>query len=363
MKKNDIKYMELALDLAAKAKEKTYPNPMVGAVIVRRGRVVGRGYHRRAGEAHAEVRAIKDAAGKCKGAAMYVTLEPCDHYGKTPPCTKAVIASGIKSVNIAMKDPNPLNSGRGIRRLKKAGISVSVGACAGAARKLNRKYIKFITSGMPYVTVKLAQSLDGKIAARDGTSKWISSGLSRAFARRLRPGFGAIMVGINTVLNDDPFLIDEKKKGYSLKRVIVDSRLRMPLGSNIIKTRKKSPVIIATTPLAPEARLEKFRGMEGVDLIVTPARGKKVSMKRLLRELARRGVVSILAEGGGELIGSLLDGALIDEAMFFIAPDLIGGPYSSVKGLGVRNISKAVELRGLEVRRSGRDIFVRGFLK
>ncbi len=356
------KYMAMALKLAAKARDKTYPNPMVGAVIVKGGKVVGSGYHRRAGEDHAEVRAISSAGAACAGGTMFVTLEPCDHYGRTPPCTHAIVASGIRSVNIAIKDPNPLNSGRGIRTLTAAGISVNVGLCAGEAKALNRKYIKFITRGLPYVTVKLAQSLDGKIAARDGTSKWISCGASRKYVRKIRHDFDAIVVGCNTVLKDDPFLLDEKRRGYGVSRVIVDTRLRTPLDSHIIRTAEKSPVVIGTTELAPPSRVERFRKISGVEVIVTRSKKSKVSLRSFLARLARKGMVNVLVEGGGELAGSLIDEALVDEAIFFIAPKIIGGSYSSVKGKGVRTISEALELRDVRVKRFGEDVFVRGVI-
>ena len=311
------RYMSLALELAARAGERTYPNPMVGAVIVRNGRVIGRGYHRKAGLDHAEVDAIKDAGGDCKGAAMFVTLEPCDHYGRTPPCTEAIIKSGIKEVCAAMKDPNPLNSGRGVRRLRAAGIKVRTGICEHEARELNRKYIKFITKGLPYVTLKLAQSLDGKIAAADGTSKWISSASSRRFARRIRGTFDAIMVGSGTVTADDPFLLDERRKGYATRRVVADSRLGMSENSNLVKTARLSRVIIATTRMAPAAKIKKFSRIKGVELLLAKSKAGRVDLKDMLSKLAARGIVNILVEGGGELAGSLLDEKLADEAFFF----------------------------------------------
>ncbi|RKY42651.1 MAG: bifunctional diaminohydroxyphosphoribosylaminopyrimidine deaminase/5-amino-6-(5-phosphoribosylamino)uracil reductase RibD [Candidatus Makaraimicrobium thalassicum] len=361
MKINDEKkYMVLALKLAARAKDRTYPNPMVGAVIVKNGKIVGTGYHRRAGESHAEIRAIAAAAGACSGGTLFVTLEPCDHYGRTPPCTRAIIASGIKNVNIAMKDPNPVNSGRGIRRLRNAGIPVNVGLCAGEAKRLNRKYIKFISTGLPYVTVKLAQSVDGKIAARDGTSKWISSDTSRNYVRKIRSDFDAIAVGVNTVLKDDPFLFGTKRRGSDVPRIIVDTRLRTPLDSNIVRTADRAPVIIGATELAPRSRVERFRRVRGVEIVVTRSKRSKVSLKVFLARLARKGIVNVLFEGGGELIGSLMDESLVDEVMFFIAPKIIGGSYSSVKGKGAGNIAGVLGLRDVEVRRSGDDIFVRG---
>lgn len=359
-KSSERGYMEEALALAARGEERTYPNPMVGAVIVKSGRVLGRGYHRRAGTDHAEVVAIKDAGKACRGAAMFVTLEPCNHYGRTPPCTRAIIDSGIRSVTTAMKDPNPINSGRGIKRLRASGISVNTGLCAEEAEELNRKYIKFITRGLPYVTLKLAQSLDGKIAARDGSSRWISSDISRKYIKRIRPGFDAIMVGANTLRLDDPFLLDAERKGYDTARVVVDSRLRIPISSNLIKTAALAPVIIGTTSLAPHARRDQIGGIKGVDLIVTRSKDGRVSLRTFLRALARRGIVNVLVEGGGELAGSLIDEGLVDEAMFFISPKIIGGDHASVKGSGAADISKALDLENVKIKMSGGDVFIRG---
>ncbi|MBU0684026.1 MAG: bifunctional diaminohydroxyphosphoribosylaminopyrimidine deaminase/5-amino-6-(5-phosphoribosylamino)uracil reductase RibD, partial [Candidatus Omnitrophica bacterium] len=225
---SELEYMQLALQLAAKAKDKTYPNPMVGAVIVKKNEIIGKGYHLKAGKPHAEVEAIKNASESCCGAAMFVTLEPCDHHGKTPPCTEAITKSGISKVYIAMKDPNPINSGRGIKKLRRAGIKVECGLCAREAKAINRKYIKFVKSGLPYVTLKLAESLDGKIAASDGSSKWISTVSARKYVRKIRSQYNAIMVGSNTVHYDNPFLLDEKKRGYDTVRIIVDSSLKIP---------------------------------------------------------------------------------------------------------------------------------------
>lgn len=358
----DNKFMALALELAAKAKERTYPNPMVGCVITKGGKVVGKGYHKKCGLAHAEVNAIRDAGRASRGSTMYVTLEPCDHFGKTSPCTDAIISSGIKKVFVAMKDPNPLNSGRGIKKLKKSGIEVELGTLGKEAEEISAKYTKYITKNTPYVTVKLAQSIDGKIAARDGSSKWISSSSSRKYVKKMRSSYSAVMIGSNTAIKDDPFLLDEKKKGYSTVRVIVDTYLRLPLNSNIIKTRAKSPVIIGTTDLVPESKIKRFKKLKNVDVIVTKYTGGKVRLKELLRELAKKGIVSILVEGGGELAGSLIDGKLADEAVFFISPLVIGGFHDSIRGEGALNIKKALTLKDIERKEFGEDIFLRGKL-
>lgn len=401
MLSKNCEYMRTALKLAAKAEDKTYPNPMVGAVVVKNGRIIGRGYHRKAGEDHAEIMALRQAQGhgsalltingeqgkaffehsyeafprrtmaiknapagsrgaKCpKGAEMFVTLEPCVHYGKTPPCAPAIIKSGIKKVNIAMTDPNPLMRGRGVRALRKAGVTVKVGLCEDEARRMNRKYVKFITTGLPYVTVKLAQSLDGKIAARDGSSKWITSADSRKRARKMRSSFDVVMVGINTVCKDDPLLLGSEGR-CPAARAVVDSSLRMPLGSNLVKTAGKTPLIIATAGRAPESRMKKFSGIKGVEIMPVRAKNKRVSLRPFLKKLARKGVVNVLVEGGGELAGSLIDESLVDEWMFFIAPKILGGGHASVKGMGVANVKKAVELDAIRFERFGKDTLIKG---
>ena len=356
-------FMKEALKLAAKATDRTYPNPMVGAIIVKDGKVVGKGYHKRAGEPHAEVNAIRAASGRCRNATIFVTLEPCDHFGKTPPCTEAVISSGIKEVAIAMKDPNPLNSGRGIRRLKKAGIKVTMGIMEEEAKELNRKYIKYITEGLPYVTLKLAQSVDGKIAAANGTSRWISSETSRKAVRKMRKAYDAIMVGAGTVVKDDPLLMPEEGKPSRTARVIVDSRLRIPLSAKVIKTAKDSPVIIGTTELAPLSKIKKLRAVPNVEVVVQRSKKGKVPLRSFLKALAGRGIVNILSEGGGELAGSLIDDSLADEAIFFIAPIILGGESSSVKGKGAADISKAISLERVSTKTSGIDIFLKGRIK
>jgi len=354
------KYMRLALDEARKAEDRTYPNPMVGAVIVRSGRVIGRGYHKKAGSDHAEIAAIKNSKNNVRGSEIYVTLEPCDHYGRTPPCTDKIIESGIRKVHIAMTDPNPLTKGRGIRKLRKAGLLVTTGLLADEARSLNRKYIKCMTTGLPYVTVKLAQSLDGKIAARDGSSKWITSARTRGYVKKMRMNFNAVVVGANTACQDDPFLLGPGKRGYATARVVVDSTLRIPFSANLIKTSHKAPVIIVTTERALPRKVERFRKISGVDVIVTKSRGGRVPLKYFLKELGRRGIVNVLIEGGGSLAGALLAEKLIDEWMFFIAPKILGGSCDSVKWKGAESIKKAVELKDIRVESFGEDILIRG---
>ena len=355
-------YMKIALKLAAKADEQTYPNPMVGAVIVKQGKIVGKGYHKKAGTEHAEILAIREASHKCRGATMYVTLEPCNHFGKTPPCTKAVIESGIKKVVISLKDPNPITSGKGIQKLKASGIKVILGKYAEETALLNRKYIKFITTGMPYITLKSAQTLDGKIAARDGSSQWISNENSRKYVKKKRSKYDAILIGTNTLMTDDPFLLDEAKKGYNVCRIIIDSELKISFSSNIIKTSQKAPVIIVATEKALESKINKLNSIKGVEIIRIRSRKGRVPLSTLFKTLAKRGLINILIEGGGEIAGSILEERLLDEVMFFISPKLLGGSYDSVKGIGISHINKALELTDFTIKRFGEDILIRGIV-
>ena len=336
----DEKYIRMALRLARKAKGLTNPNPAVGAVIVKNGRIVGKGYHKRCGLPHAEVNALNDAGAKARGAVLYVTLEPCDHFGRTPPCTDAIIKAGIRKVIIGMKDPNPVNNGRGIRTLNRAGISTAVGILEAEARGLNKPFIKFVTTGMPYVTVKMASSLDGKIATKTGDSKWITDTDSRNFVHGLRSRVDAIMVGINTVIKDDPLLLSSSSKEKQPIRVIVDSRFKTPRGARIFSRTDESPVIIATT---------KAKSKSG-----------RVDLEDLLKKLGGMGIMHLLVEGGGELVASLVEKRLVDEFLFFIAPKIIGGrdAVTSVEGDGIKKMSQALVFNNMKIRRFKKDILI-----
>ena len=339
----DELYMSMAINLARKAEGLTSPNPMVGAVIVKNNRIVGKGYHRMCGLAHAEVEAISDAGRRAKGATMYVTLEPCDHFGRTPPCTQTIIENGIRKVVIAMKDPNPINSGRGTRRLKGNGIKIKSGVLENKARNINKPYIKFITTGFPYVTVKIAESIDGKIATRTGDSKWITSLAARSYVHDLRAKSDAVMVGVNTVIKDDPSLLSKTSKHNQPVRIIVDSHGRTPKNAKIFSTAERSPVIIATV-----------KGKRGCEV------SGRVDLRCLLKELAGMGIINILVEGGGELVGSLVEEKLVDRFLFFIAPKIIGGrsAVTSVEGCGIAKIKDAMELKGLKIKKFGKDLLI-----
>lgn len=360
---NQEYFMNKAISLALKAKGRTWPNPMVGALIIRNGCVVGEGYHKKAGLAHAEVEAIRDAGSKAKGADMYVTLEPCTHYGRTPACVDKILEAGIKRVFVAMVDPNPLNNGKGIKLLHEHGIKVEAGLGQEKIREINQPFIKYITKKMPFITVKVGQSLDGKIAIKSGESKWITSDKAREFSRRLRSDYDAIMVGVNTVIKDNPFLepLDPSKQ---LTRIIVDSRLSTPANANIF--RRPQPVIIATLKetLGQETENKNLLSQKAKILDVKENNGQ-VNLYDLLKKLARLEIASILVEGGGGLIGSLFDSGLVDKALFFIAPKIIGGKdaISSVMGKGVSRIERAVKLKDVKIKRIGEDFLVEGMVR
>lgn len=352
------RYMECALSLARRAYGETSPNPCVGALLVKHGRIVGSGFHRKAGSAHAEIVALEKAGPAARGATLYVTLEPCAHYGRTSPCVDAVIARGVRQVVIGMQDPNPLNNGKGIRLLEAAGIKVTSGVLADKARSLNEVFVKYITTGLPFVTVKVAESLDGRIATRTGASKWITAEDARAYAHRLRHRYDGVMVGVNTVLRDNPRL-DAWGPGKQPVKIIVDSQLSVGQKAAIFESG--TPVVIATLASAsgqetPNRRILSARA----HIIDIKGAGGQVHLRHLLKKLARMELTNILVEGGGTLIGSLFDEMLVDRVMFFISPKIIGGKdaLGSVMGRGPASVSQAVALDKVRVRRFSEDILV-----
>lgn len=352
-------YMKLAIELAKKAEGRTSPNPVVGAVVIKGGRIVGKGYHKRAGMPHAEIEALRQAGGRAKGATLYVTLEPCDHFGRTPPCTDAIVLSGIKETVIAMKDPNPLNNGRGIKKLNRWGIKTTVGTLEAEAADMNKPYLKWIKTAMPYITVKVAQSLDGKIAAWTGDSHWISCEESRHIVHGLRGTADAVMVGVNTVLKDDPLLTNRSGAGKQPVRIVVDSALKTPLSSKLVRTSKDVPLIIATTERSPEKKRDALAD-KGAEVITVRSKDGRVDMRAFLKILGQRGVTHVMVEGGGELIASLTGSRLADRFLFFIAPKLVGGRSAptSVEGAGISRIRDALMMRNIAVKRCGSDILV-----
>jgi diaminohydroxyphosphoribosylaminopyrimidine deaminase/5-amino-6-(5-phosphoribosylamino)uracil reductase len=364
----DEKYMRLAIGLAKRGLGKTSPNPMVGAVVVNKKRIVGQGYHHRAGEPHAEVLALQEAGASARGATLYLNLEPCNHFGKTPPCTRAILETGIKRVVVGMKDPNPLVEGRGIRRLRKAGIRVEVGTMEKECQALNAPFRKFITTRRPFVILKIAVSLDGKVATRSGDSRWITSEVSRRYVHHLRKNSDAVMVGIGTVLQDDPLLtvrIPGFKRPRHPLRVIVDSSLRIPLNSQLVGTADEYPTLVATTEAAASSRIRQLAKAKVEVVVVRKNARGQVNLKALMEKLAKRGVTSILLEGGPTLNAGALREGLVDRVLFFFAPKIIGGVKapSAVGGEGVLKIMDAKVIKILRTRRMGSDLLIEGSLE
>jgi len=360
------KFMKIALELASKGKGLTSPNPMVGAVIIRNGKIIGKGYHAKAGLPHAEIVALKDAGAKTKGATLFVNLEPCVHYGKTPPCCDEIIRAGLRKVVIGIKDPNPLVNGKGIRKLRSHGIEVEVGVMEREAWELNEAFIKSIKTGMPFVIMKSAMSLDGKIATRSGESKWLTGIESRRFVQELRAGVDGIMVGIGTVLRDNPRLTVRtgERKGNPPAKIIVDSQLKIPLSAKIFFSKPESKIIIATTSQASGRKIFELRKM-GIQIIRAENRLGKVDLKKLMKELYKREFMSILLEGGSELNASAIREGIVDKIFYFYAPILIGGKDAkgAIGGDGVDRIEDAEQIDIKEVKRIGKDLVVVGCVK
>lgn len=359
----DCQYMRHALDLAAQAAGRTSPNPMVGCVIVNNGEIVGAGFHQKAGTPHAEVHALSSARDKTQGATVYVTLEPCSHFGRTPPCADALIKAGIERVVVAMVDPNPLVSGQGIARLRESGIQVDVGLKEAESQELNRGFLKAIQTGLPYVNYKSALTLDGKIASETGDSKWVTNEASRAYVHRLRNQVDVIMVGSETVIQDNPALTCRIPGGRDPVRVIVDGELRIPLESAAFSPSSSAPCIIATSLSAPVDKLNLLKAFPNVEIwrYNTP---RKIPLEKMLRDLVLRGWNSVLLEGGGGLAGALLQSHLIDELEFIYAPKLIGGKGPSpLSGLQIGLMSDAIPLEILETDLLTGDLRVRAKVK
>lgn len=363
----DRRFMAEALGLARRGVGRTSPNPMVGAVVVQRGEVVGRGYHRRAGAAHAEVVALSKAGVRAKGAVLYVNLEPCCHHGRTPPCTEAIVASGVRRVVVGMVDPNPLVNGKGVGRLRRAGIEVSTRLMTPESRTLNEGFWLAMKEQRPRVTFKAALTLDGRVATRSGSSRWVSGPESRQLAHRFRSEHDAILVGVGTVLADDPRLTCRGVRGgRDPLRVVVDSRLRTPVRAALVRLTAESsaPTWIFTTRAAPPRRALALQ-RAGVEVIRVAARRQRVDVKAMLAELARRGVHNLLLEGGPTLAGSLWRAQTIDRVAWFMAPRVLGDPQAlpAMWGQPVAKMADARTLGDVSVRRLGQDVLIDGRLR
>ena len=340
------------------------PNPLVGAVIVNDGKIIGKGYHESYGKAHAEINAFKDAETELiEGSTMYVTLEPCSHYGKTPPCVDQ-IENRIKRVVIGMVDPNPLVSGKGVKKLQEAGIDVTVGILEDKCKKLNEVFIKYITKKKPFVVLKTAMSLDGKISTTSGESKWITDKEARENVHILRNELTAIMIGIDTVIIDNPELTCRIPNGRNPIRIVVDSNLRIPYDSKILQTAKKFKTIIATTEKARKEKIHKLKDL-GIIVIETKSKNEKVDLKDLMHKLGNQNIDSILLEGGSTLNYSALESGIVDKILVYIAPKIIGGMKSKtpVGGSGISHLKDAFKVRELSTSIIGKDILLQGYIE
>ncbi|MFC1969698.1 bifunctional diaminohydroxyphosphoribosylaminopyrimidine deaminase/5-amino-6-(5-phosphoribosylamino)uracil reductase RibD [Chloroflexota bacterium] len=359
--------MECALSLGRLAMGHTSPNPAVGAVIIKDGLVVGMGYTQPAGSEHAEVMALCQAGDKAQGSTMYVTLEPCSHYGRTPPCTQAIIDAGISEVHIALLDPNPLVSGCGVGRLNEGGIKTYIGVCQQEAHEINEAYIKHITTGLPFVMAKFAMSLDGKIATKTGDSKWITKDEARKYAHDLRYTADAIMVGVNTVVADNPRLTARGcggRGGIGKRqpiRLVVDSKGRVPLDAHIFEP--PGGVLLAVAAPFDSAKKEKLV-QAGAEVLELPGEEGSVDVMELFKSLGKREIVTVLVEGGGQLLGSLFDHQLVDKVLVFVSPVIIGGSRAViVAGDGVDNMARALRLSRVNIKSFGDDVLVSGYME
>ncbi len=363
----DPTYMQLALKLAAKGAGWVSPNPMVGAVVVKDGRVVGRGYHRQLGAPHAEVVALGQAAAAARGADLYVTLEPCNHQGRTPPCTQAVIQAGVGRVIMATRDPNRRVTGNGAAVLAAHGIEVQEGLLAAEAHRLNEAWFKWTETGLPFVIAKAACSLDGKIATASGESQWLTGEKARAFGHRLRHECDAILVGIDTVLADDPQLTTRLPRGRGTDpiRVVLDSQLRIPLSAKLLHLDSRAPTWVACTEGAPRDKIQALKDL-GAEVLALPpeAESGRVSLPPLLEALGRQQVQSVLVEGGAQVLGAFFAQQLVDKFYFFYAPLFLGGQEAPgvLGGRGVAQLIDAPRAADLAIRRIGKDILIMGYL-
>ena len=363
MKKNtfdDNYYMRMAIRLARKGIGKTNPNPMVGTIIVKDGKIIGRGYHKKCGDYHAEINAINNVKGSIRGSTFYITLEPCSHYGRTPPCVDTLIKKKLERVVVGTPDPNPEVNGKGIKILRSKGIKVDVGILDTECRQLNEHYFKFIKSGIPYVTVKYAQTLDGRIATKTGDSQWISSEASRKYVHVLRSTNDGIMVGAGTVTADNPQLTVRHVKGKNPLRIIVDSKLRIPIKSYVLTDDNPHQTIIATTSNAPSRKITAIKKLGAEVLVVKKERNGKVSFSSLLKELGKREIMSVLVEGGSGMITALLKVNLVDKMIIPISPRILGKGLEAIGDININKIKDAIKFSSFKTMKKGDDLIFEG---
>ncbi|EFK05607.1 riboflavin biosynthesis protein RibD [delta proteobacterium NaphS2] len=367
MEKNDTHFMKLAVKEARKGLGRTSPNPAVGAVIVKEGRVVASGFHKQAGMPHAEVEAFRKVGNRAPGATLYVTLEPCNHHGKTPPCTELILKSGVKRVVVGMRDPNPLVTGGGCDYLEKKGLEVVTGILEDECIRLNEAFTKFITTGRPFVIAKSAITLDGWTATSAHHSQWITNEKSRHFVHRLRDRVDAVLMGIGTVLADDPAMTARlgAKKGKDPTRIVVDTNFRTPAGAKVMKHDSTAPTIIATSVEGNRSRPDRGKHPKGVETLVCPKQGDKLDLNWLMDKLGEMSITSILVEGGSMILGAMIRAQLIDKFYVFIAPKILGGGdgIPMAAGAGPKTMDDSLGLKDTSVRRFGDDVLICGYPK
>jgi diaminohydroxyphosphoribosylaminopyrimidine deaminase/5-amino-6-(5-phosphoribosylamino)uracil reductase len=352
--------MRMVLRLAEKAAGRTSPNPMVGALLVRGRKVVATGYHRRAGGDHAEIDALKRAGRNARGATLYLNLEPCSHYGRTPPCVEALIAAKIKRIVAGMADPNPLVSGRGFRRLRQAGVRVHSGVLEAESRRLNEAFIKYITRGLPFVLLKAAASLDGKTATVTGSSRWVTGRAARRRVHELRNRFDAVVVGVGTVIADDPQLTCRIPGGRNPVRIVIDPRLRIPLTSRVLKEPGRTVIVAGARP--PERKAARLESL-GAEVWRMPSRRDRIAFAAVLKKIAEQEMVSVMIEGGAITAGRALAAKVVDKIAFFYAPKIVGGDgLPIVSSLGIKQMGQSRPVQNIEIETIGNDILLTGYL-
>ncbi len=358
----DEQYMRMAVRLAARGRGAASPNPLVGAVVVKDGRVVGKGYHRRFGTAHAEAVALERAGRKARGSTLYVNLEPCCHYGHTPPCVDKVVECGVARVCVGTVDPDERVNGKGIAFLRRHGIRVETGVLRDEAKTLNEAYLKWARTGLPFVTLKMCESLDGRIAGGDGRSEGLGSEEELSFVHSLRADYDAVLVGAGTVLADDPRLTVRKVRGRNPHRIVVDSRLSVPSGARVFRKERDARVFVAAVKGVPGSRVRALRA-RGADVWLLPGKDGRVSLRSLLARAGSHAIQSMLVEGGAEVASSLLRQGLVDKVYVAVVPKILGGARGVwPRDIGVKNVGRALQLKRVRTKRLGPDVLFEGYL-
>lgn len=352
-------FIRYTFKLARKGLSWTFPNPLVGAILVKDNKIIGKGYHKKFGAPHAEINAINSTKVDMSGSTLYVNLEPCVHFGKTPPCVDTIIKSKVKRVVCSVIDPNPKVGGKGLNKLIQAGIDVELGILSDEARKLNEAFFTFHGKKRPFIALKFAASLDGKIATKTGDSKWITNENARIFARGLRSNYQSILVGINTIIKDNPHLGARKRDKKDPLRIILDSELKIPLNSQVLRDDN---VLIFTTENADKERLKILKKK---DIAIISCGRKKIEIKKVLSELNKREIISILVEGGSKVLGSFIDQRLVDKVYAFYAPIVIAGEkaFTTIGGNGVKSVGEALRLKNVDIKRFGDNILIVGYFQ